>query len=57
VPDDVPANIRDASILGFLYVVEVEEKKGRLRVLAPLSGRVPGVAMRWSGGEVGELGN
>ena len=40
-PSDNQETVRDASVIGFLYVVEVEEKKRRLRVLAPLSGRIP----------------
>ena len=46
-PSDTQETVRDASVIGFLYVVEVEEKKRRLRVLAPLSGRIPRKVLIW----------
>ncbi|MCJ1252325.1 Cleavage polyadenylation factor subunit clp1 [Lignoscripta atroalba] len=46
-PHDSVENIRDASVIGFLYIAEVDEKKKKLRVLAPLSGRLPNKAMIW----------
>ena len=46
-PNDSQENIRDASVIGFVYVAEVDEKKKKLRVLAPLSGRLPHRAMIW----------
>lgn len=46
-PNDTPENIRDATVIGFVYVAEVDEKKKKLRVLAPLSGRLPNRAMIW----------
>ncbi|MCJ1304751.1 Cleavage polyadenylation factor subunit clp1 [Hypocenomyce scalaris] len=46
-PNDSQENIRDASVIGFVYVAEVDEKKKKLRVLAPLSGRLPNRAMIW----------
>lgn len=46
-PKDTQENIRDASVIGFVYVAEVDEKKRKLRVLAPLSGRLPQQAMIW----------
>lgn len=45
--NDTPENIRDATVIGFVYVAEVDEKKKKLRVLAPLSGRLPNRAMIW----------
>ena len=42
-----PSEIRDASIMGFLYVVDVDDKKGKIRVLAPVGGRVPPRAITW----------
>ncbi|TPR01566.1 Inositol polyphosphate kinase family protein [Aspergillus niger] len=36
-----PADVRDASIMGFLYVADVDAEKGKIRVLAPVGGRVP----------------
>ena len=55
--NDTHENIRDASVLGFVYVAEVDEKKKKVKILAPLSGRLPTGAMvwgRWPEG-VGEL--
>ena len=40
-------DIRDASILGFVYVAEVDENKRKLKLLTPLSGRLPDNAMLW----------
>lgn len=55
-----PAEIRDASIMGFLYVADVDADKGKIRVLAPVGGRVPPHAMiwakRWPGEVVGLVG-
>ncbi|KAL8737085.1 MAG: hypothetical protein Q9181_002041 [Wetmoreana brouardii] len=55
--NDKPENIRDASVIGFLYVAEVDEKKRKLRVLSPMSGRIPHRAMVWGfwPADVGEL--
>lgn len=46
-PNDTQENIRDASVIGFIYVAEVDEKKKKMKVLAPLSGRLPNKAMIW----------
>ena len=46
-PNDAQENIRDASVIGFVYVAEVDEKKKKVRILAPLSGRLPRKAMLW----------
>ncbi|KAJ5980573.1 Pre-mRNA cleavage complex II Clp1 [Penicillium waksmanii] len=43
-----PAQVRDASIIGFLYVASVEPDKGKIHVLAPVGGRVPQRAMIWA---------
>ena len=43
-----PAEVRDASIIGFLYVASVEPDKGKIHVLAPVGGRVPQRAMIWA---------
>jgi polyribonucleotide 5'-hydroxyl-kinase len=50
-----PAEIRDASIMGFLYVVDVDDKKGKIRVLAPVGGRVPARAIMWGRKWPGEV--
>lgn len=46
-PNDTQENIRDASVIGFVYVAEVDEKRKKLKILAPLSGRLPNKAMIW----------
>lgn len=55
-----PTEVRDASIMGFLYVADVDVEKGKIRVLAPVGGRVPPRAMiwakRWPGEVVGLVG-
>lgn len=40
--NDSEDDIRDASIMGLVYVAEVDEKKRRLRVLAPVTTRIGG---------------
>ena len=45
--NDSQENIRDASVIGFVYVAEVDEKRKKLRLLAPLSGRLPNKAFVW----------
>lgn len=39
--------IRDASVMGFVYVAEVDDKKRRLRVLAPVSGKIGDRPLLW----------
>lgn len=46
-PNDTPENIRDASVTGFVYIAEVDEKRKKLKVMAPLSGRLPNKALIW----------
>ena len=55
--NDTQENIRDASVVGFVYIVEVDEKKKKIKVLAPLSGRLPNKAMIWASWptDVGDL--
>lgn len=54
---DSPQNIRDASVIGFIYVAEVDEKKKKLRVLTPMGGRIPHRALIWGSwpADIGEL--
>lgn len=49
-PMATPAQIRDSSIMGFLYVADVDGDKGKIRVLAPIGGRVPPRAIVWGKG-------
>ncbi|KAI9795657.1 MAG: Cleavage polyadenylation factor subunit clp1 [Piccolia ochrophora] len=46
-PDDSQENIRDAPVLGFVYVADVDEAKRKVRVLAPVAGRLPVKALVW----------
>ena len=46
-PEDTQENIRDASVMGFLYVADVDEKKTKLKVLVPVGGRLPNKAIIW----------
>ncbi|KAJ5492367.1 Pre-mRNA cleavage complex II Clp1 [Penicillium expansum] len=50
-----PAEVRDASIMGFLYVADVDADKGKIRVLAPVGGRMPPRAIIWAKRWPGEL--
>ncbi|KAI0206388.1 Pre-mRNA cleavage complex II protein Clp1-domain-containing protein [Astrocystis sublimbata] len=44
---DTPDTIRDANIMGFVYVADVDEKKHRLRILAPVSARLGDRPLLW----------
>lgn len=59
-PTASPSEVRDASIMGFLYVADVDVEKRKMRVLAPMGGRVPPRAAvwgrRWPGEVVGLVG-
>ena len=46
-PEDTQENIRDASVMGFIYIADVDEKKNKVKVLAPAGGRLPNKAMIW----------
>ncbi len=46
-PNDSQENIRDASVIGFVYVADVDEKRKKMKVLAPVSGRLPARAIVW----------
>ncbi|KAK7609348.1 hypothetical protein BKA81DRAFT_391569 [Phyllosticta paracitricarpa] len=51
--------LRDASVLGYVYVADVDEAKGQVRVLAPMGGTVPLRAMvvgSWPEDAVGLVG-
>lgn len=47
--------VRDASIMGFVYVADVDAEKGKMRVLAPVGGRMPSRALVWGRKWPGEL--
>ncbi|TVY39548.1 mRNA cleavage and polyadenylation factor [Lachnellula occidentalis] len=44
---DSQETVRDASVMGFVYVAEVDEKKRRLKILAPLNTRITDRPMIW----------
>jgi polyribonucleotide 5'-hydroxyl-kinase len=46
-PQDNQEQIRDASVMGYVYVAEVDEAKRKIRLLSPVGGRVPSKAMVW----------
>ncbi|KAI9376399.1 hypothetical protein BJX61DRAFT_538928 [Aspergillus egyptiacus] len=46
-PNSSSAEIRDASTMGFLYVADVDAERGKIRVLAPMGGRIPSRAIIW----------
>ncbi|KAL8800829.1 MAG: hypothetical protein Q9182_004889 [Xanthomendoza sp. 2 TL-2023] len=55
--NDTPENIRDASVIGFLHVQEVDATRKKIRLLSPVSGRIPHRALIWGSwpADVGEL--
>ena len=40
-------DIRNSSVVGFLYVVDVDEAKSKISILAPVAGRIPNRAIVW----------
>ena len=44
---DPVETIRDATVMGFVYVAEVDEKKRRLKILAPLNTRFTDKPLAW----------
>ena len=46
-PNDSQENIRDASVMGFVYFADVDEKRKKVRVLSPVSGRLPTRPLIW----------
>jgi polyribonucleotide 5'-hydroxyl-kinase len=60
-PTNAPLkDIQDSSIMGFVYVADVDVEKKKLRVLAPVGGRMPAKALiwgkKWPGEVVGLVG-
>lgn len=61
-PSDGQEGARDASVMGFVYVADVDEKKRRLRVLAPVMGKIGGGGVgvlvwgSWPGTSLGLMG-
>lgn len=48
--------LRDSSCMGFLYVTDIDEAKGKISLLSPVAGRVPNRALVWGEGMEGILG-
>jgi len=46
-PNDTEDVIRDSSVMGYLYVADVDEARRKLRILAPAGGRLPPRALVW----------
>ncbi|KAI1493539.1 Pre-mRNA cleavage complex II protein Clp1-domain-containing protein [Biscogniauxia mediterranea] len=44
---DPPDAIRDASVMGYVYVADVDEKRRKLRILAPVSARLGDRPLLW----------
>ncbi|KAJ2990435.1 hypothetical protein NUW58_g2953 [Xylaria curta] len=44
---DTPDTIHDANVMGFVYVADVDEKRRRLRILAPVSARLGDRPLLW----------
>jgi polyribonucleotide 5'-hydroxyl-kinase len=51
-----PDELKNSSVMGFLYVVDVDEAKQRLVLLAPVAGRIPARAIVWGGWPEAVLG-
>lgn len=46
-PKDSPEVVRAASVMGFVYVADVDEEKKKARILAPVSGRLGDRPLVW----------
>jgi polyribonucleotide 5'-hydroxyl-kinase len=44
---DPQETIRDATVMGFVYIAEVDEKRRRMKILAPLNTRFTDRPMVW----------
>lgn len=45
--NDSQENIRDSTVLGFVYVADVDENWKKARILAPVTGKLPANALIW----------
>jgi polyribonucleotide 5'-hydroxyl-kinase len=48
--------IRASSVMGYVYVTEVDEGRGRVGLLSPVAGRIPGRPLLWGSWPEGVLG-
>ena len=46
-PDADEKEIRESSVMGYVYVTEVDESRGRVGLLSPFAGRIPNRAIVW----------
>jgi polyribonucleotide 5'-hydroxyl-kinase len=46
-PGDSQDAIKESSIMGYVYVADVDDEKRKLKLLSPMGGRVPAKAMIW----------
>ncbi|KAM5345193.1 hypothetical protein ACJ41O_011055 [Fusarium nematophilum] len=46
-PKDSPETVRAASVMGFLYVSDVDEERRKIKLLAPVSGRLGDQPLVW----------
>ena len=46
-PEAEETEIRSSSVMGYVYVTEVDEVRKRIGLLSPVAGRIPGRAMLW----------
>ena len=55
--NDTAEHIRDASVIGFVQVTEVDERRRKLKILPPIGLQVPRRAMIWGAwpSDLGEL--
>ncbi len=45
--NDSQDTVRDASVMGFVFVTEVDEKRRRIKVLAPMNTKIVDRPMIW----------
>ena len=55
-PEHPQADLLTSSVMGFLYVTDVDEARGKISLLSPVAGRVPSRAIVWAGWPEGVLG-
>lgn len=44
---DAQDTVRDASVMGFVFITEVDEKRNRIKVLAPMNTKIVDRPMIW----------
>lgn len=46
-PTDTPETVRDSSVIGFVFISEVDDKRRKIRMLTPMTGRLPKKVLIW----------